>query len=320
LIADALSQLLFLLALRFGECDSDVALSVPNLRQERGTPGGGRERDWPINPPQPEPIRTAPGHHFEDAAHENTRPEPTPGMPQNLRGAPAHIWTAWHHSDNAKAFQAALDEHGMSLAAVTKKEADRSHKHATFARAVGNFAPEYREGEIVVLAEPDLAYRDGKMTEPHVYRLDRRTTGEDRAKIEKYLKPLDRTPLQGVEATKETLKARAEQRIIEVQAFRDMLRDTRNAARMKQAQQPGREAPTRAAKETASRVIGRVAKTPARAVGGLFGGAAKIADGLFEMIDPVLTPEQKREKEILTRQSEAKPPRVSSVRRRRGPT
>jgi hypothetical protein len=36
--------------------------------------GGSKEREWPVMPPTPEPIRTSPKYHFEDAAKEAVRP------------------------------------------------------------------------------------------------------------------------------------------------------------------------------------------------------------------------------------------------------
>lgn len=174
--------------------------------RDRQAEAGGREKDWPIMPPTPEPIKTPARYHFEDAARDTTRPEPEPAMPENLRGTAAHIWTAWHRSDNAKAFCAAIHERGIALAAVTKEEAARSHMDAEFAKAVGNYAPRYREGEIVAVSA-------------HVYKLNERTTGEGRAQVERFLAPLDRSPLQGIEATKQIMHDRAEQREAATQLF-----------------------------------------------------------------------------------------------------
>jgi hypothetical protein len=36
--------------------------------------GGSKEREWPVMPPKPEPIKTSPQYHFEDAARETVRP------------------------------------------------------------------------------------------------------------------------------------------------------------------------------------------------------------------------------------------------------
>jgi hypothetical protein len=68
-----------------------------------------------------------------------------------------------------------------------------------------------------------------------VYRLGYRTTGESQTTIMKFLAPLDRSQLEGLDATKEMQKARIEQRIIEVRAFRDSLRDKNNAERLRKA-------------------------------------------------------------------------------------
>ncbi len=280
-------------------------------RPERNKGQDDREKIWPIEPPKPERIRTSPEFHFGDAAREATRGEPQPPMPEKLRGTPAEIWNAYHQSDNARAFAAALDEQGISLAVVTKSEADRSHRNAEFARAAGNYAPRFKEGEIVAIAEPGLTYRDGKIAEPRVYRLDKFTTGEEPRKVEAFLKPLDRSQLEGIEATQEKIKARVEQRIIEVQAFRDLLRDVKNDERMKQAQAPGRTQPIGALKRGARSVVTkalaapRLAEKPVGSAFKLLGAAGKLADGLFDLIDPVLTPALKREKEIMARTREA---------------
>ena len=214
-------------------------------------------------------------------------------MPENLKGAAAHIWTAWHSSHNALAFTVALDKHGISLAAVTKEEADQSHRRAAFAKEVGNVAPHYREGEIVAITESG-----------RVYSLNQRTTGEDQARIGRFLKPLDRSQFQGIEATKETLKARVEHRNIEVQSFRDLLRDTKNAERMERAGQANGKAP-----KMGSRGKGQPIKVASSigiaVVNGALKGAEKIADGLLGMFDPVLTPAQKAEGELASREREA---------------
>jgi len=280
--------------------------------QER-TRQDGREKEWPMMPLQPERTTTSPGLHFEDFAREATRDGRRHEPPENLKGTARQIWDAYHQSDNARAFSAALDEQGISLASVTKEEAARSHKEAQEARQKGTWAPRYREGEIVAIAEPGLAYgRDGRINEPRVYRLNDRTTGRALPEIEKFLKPLDRSQIQGIDATKELLKARVEQRVIEVQGFRDLLRDNRNAERMKRAQQPGymRSTTGRNLKKVLTEVTGiRHPPIPVKrgvdVVGKALGAAGKLAEGLFELIDPVLTPAQKREKEIATRMRDA---------------
>ena len=259
-----------------------------------------REKIWPLKPPQPAPVRTSPRYHFEDAARKAGRPEPEPVMPQNLKGAAARTWQAYHMSDNAQAFAAALRDEGISLASVTKEEADRSYRLAAFARETGRFAPRYREGEIVVIAAPSLSYRDGQLAEPRVYQLNRRTTGEGPRRIATFLKSLDRTELQGIEATKETVKGRAEERIIEVQAFRDLLRDARNTERMKRATNIRADAHTKGDNFPRKSVF-KSAAVPSAGISmatGALSLADKLADGLLGMFDPVLTPAQKLEARI----------------------
>jgi len=117
---------------------------------------------------------------------------PPQAAPEHLRGTPAQIWTAIHSSDNAKAFAAALHDQGLALAAVTKEEAERSQRAAAFAKELDRFAPAYRENEILAVNERG-----------YVYRLSERTTGSAFGDTQRYLRTLDRSTLQGVEATKQ---------------------------------------------------------------------------------------------------------------------
>jgi hypothetical protein len=182
----------------------------------KGTAVGDKELRNLFEPPatlypHPQLNQTSPQLWFEDVAHETTLPHPIPDPPENLKGAAADIWTAWHRSATADTFAAALDEHGIALAAVTKDEADQSHRRAEFAKAVGNYAPRYEEGEIVAISPAGL-----------VYKINERTTGEKPAAIERFLSRLDREQLQGIEATRQTVEERADLLEIERQAFRDL--------------------------------------------------------------------------------------------------
>jgi hypothetical protein len=274
------------------------------------------EKHWPTTLPQPQAIKTSPGFHFEDAGREATGGKSQRSMNERMSGPAAEIWSAWHQSDNARAFAAALEQQGISLAVVTKTEADRSHRRAEFARATGDFAPRYREGEIVAVAEPGLAYRDGQIEDPRVYRLSKATTGEERWKIEAFLKPLDRSPLQGIDATKELVKARAEQRILEIQGFRDLLSEVKNHERLRKAQEGIRISPVRAGDLRPSLASSlRVAEKSVSPAFKLLGAAGKLADGFFELIDPVLTPALKREKEIVARTREAEAESTTDMNR-----
>jgi hypothetical protein len=86
---------------------------------------------------------------------------------------------------------------------VTPDEAAKSHRESKFAKEVGRFAPVYQPGEIVIMREP----RNDGNTGGRVHRLDQ-TKGED------YLRCLgiNKSQLQGIEATKGTLDERAQNR------------------------------------------------------------------------------------------------------------
>lgn len=171
----------------------------------------------PFAPPEPKspahPLLnvTHPEFWFSDASREVARDTTPQAAPDHLKGANAKIWLAYNQAPNGQDFAARLESHGMALASVTKEEADQSYREGAFAKAVGNFAPVYREGEIVVVTENE-----------RVYKLNERTTGDKRAGIDKFLARLDRTGMQGIAATKQALIERADQREIERQAFRDL--------------------------------------------------------------------------------------------------
>ena len=163
---------------------------------------------WPVMPPQPEPVRTSPALHFEDAARETAYDHRPQDAPDHLRGTAAEIWLAYHRSDNAKAFAAALDEKGIALAVVTKDEAERSRTDAAEAKEKGSYAPVYRENEIV--AVDDRAY---------VYRLNERTTGSAFGDMQRYLRTLDRSTFQGIDGTRQMMHDRAAEREAAGQVF-----------------------------------------------------------------------------------------------------
>jgi hypothetical protein len=242
---------------------------------DRKSEAGSREKEWPIMPPVPEPIKTAARYHFEDAARSTTRSEPEPVMPEKLRGTAAHIWSAWQRSDNAKAFVAALDEQGIALAAVTKEEAARSHMDAEFAKAVGNYAVRYRDGEIVAIS-----------ASAHTYKLNERTTGEKSPRVEKFLTSLDRAPLQGIEATKQMMHDRAEQREAAAQIFSIL-----NPVKPREIDPTPTGKPGRGTNRNENIKIPAAAmgNSAARTVGKLFDVAATALESLLA---PALTPEQ----------------------------
>jgi hypothetical protein len=112
------------------------------------------------------------------------------------------------HLTSPAAFRDALENNRLGLACVTPEEAAKSHREAKFAKAVERYAPEYHAEEIVILREP----RNEGNTGGRVHKLDQ-------TKAEDYLRGLgiDKSQLQSIEATKQTLNDRAQirQRAIE---------------------------------------------------------------------------------------------------------
>lgn len=207
-----------------------------------------------------------------------------PPTPEHLSSIERRIWEDYHRSGDARAFVTALADHQIALALVTKEEADRLHREAEFVKAVGNFAPRYREGEIVAVTEPGPFFRrDGQPMEPRrIYRLHERTTGEDRTKVEQFLKPI-RKGLQGLDATKAALSARAEDRA----AYWEKIR-VDNATRI------SIRAPECGGRGNA---LGTIRKGTGRAVG----KTLDVVGNAFEaLLAPILTPEQKRDGERAT--------------------
>jgi hypothetical protein len=257
--------------------------------RNREAGAGSREKEWPILPTVPEPIKTSPQYHFEDAARATIRPEPEPPVPEKLKGTPAHIWTAWHQSDTAKAFAAAINEQGIDLAVVTKQEAARSHMDAEFAKAVGNSATRYREDEIVALSASG-----------DVYRLNERTTGEGRLQVEKFLARLDRTNLQGIDATRQMMHDCAEQREAATQVF-SLLNPVRSRAIDTQPTgRPGR---------ATLRNENYLNLSPAGPGNAAFRTVEKIYDvaatALESLLSPILSPEQIHDGEKAAHRREA---------------
>lgn len=107
------------------------------------------------------------------------------------------------------AFKKALETHRLALACVTPDEAAKSQRESKFAREVGNYAAAYQASEIVMVREP----RNDGNTGGRVYKLDQ-------TKAEDYLRCLaiDKSQLQGIEATKHALDDRAQTRQRSIEA------------------------------------------------------------------------------------------------------
>jgi len=238
-------------------------------KEERAKPTPAQEKHWPIMPPQPEKQSWT---LFNDAAKDATHDKRMDG----LRGEPAKVWKAFQQSDNAKAFAAALDDKGIAFAITTSDEAYRSHRQAEFAKAVGNKAPRFKEGEIVIVTEPRPEYRrNGQIIEPpRIHKLDQSLAN-------KFVQALgNKQPLQGIDATLKSSNARAGERAAD-----------REATRLEWATKPkGFIGHTlyRATRNNIKSPVAAAAMT-ARTIGKVFDIAG---DAIESLIAPKLTPQQ----------------------------
>jgi hypothetical protein len=265
--------------------------TVPREKEETVFMGGLTLNDAPA---------TSPRLHFADAARQTAQPEAAPDMPADLRGTAAEIWTAYNsrtidrewqreNPDGTKEtqrdritvtggrdpyqFAQALEEKGLMLGRVTKDEAERSQKDAEHWQRHGETRPVYREGEFVVIN------RTGD-----VYSLNRRTTGHSAKEVQAFLSKAEWKALPGIEAARETMKARADQRLADARdraAHWDAIR-LKNATR-KHGRGQGR---------TGQPAAPNLARASGRALGGALGALGKMADG-FSL--DALTPKEKYE-------------------------
>ena len=120
-------------------------------------------------------------------------------LPNGLRGTPAAIWEAVHEADSPQAIAAALRDRQIELAATRKEEAERSREDAASAQEKGKYAPVFREGELVAVDRRGF-----------VYRLTEWTTGTDARDMQAYMRTLDRSALQGIDATRQGQQERRE--------------------------------------------------------------------------------------------------------------
>ncbi len=221
---------------------------------------------------------------FEKAATDATRDDRT----ENLRGPAAKVWEAFTQSDSAKAFAAALDEKGIMFAAVTEEEAYRSEREAEFAKAVGNRAQRFKDGEIVLVTEQQREYRrDDEMIVPsRVHRIDP-------SLAYKFTKALDnRDKLQGIDATLKVSDERAQKRAAEWQKIRFENAAGRN--KPISLKRVGKQA-SRATGSIITRGIPEAAASIGKAAGiaGSFGKALDVIGSMVESLAaPVLTPAQ----------------------------
>ena len=262
--------------------------------RNRQAEAGGREKEGQVLP-TPEATRMSPEHHFEDAAREVASnrgyapPEELKGMARQIM---SFLATLWNEPDlletKARTLSAFLDEKGISLAQVTKEEADRSHREAEFAKAVGRHAQRFKEGEIVAITEPRPEYRrsDEIIVPGRIHKLDQIAAKEFVAALDKG------SQMQGIEATREASDQRAQQRSQDWQALRlGWATKYRDGSRKNGNENVKSPAPA-------------LGKSTVRTIGKLF----DIAAGAFEsLLAPKLTPEQIHDgqKAIHRREAEA---------------
>lgn len=266
------------------------------------------EKYAPTQPPQ-----LKPGFGFEKVANAVTSDERT----KDLSGPAAQVWAAWCQTDRdeviaaalagktisfavptKEAFAASLDNRGISFAAVTKEEAERSHREAEFAKAIGNYAPRFKEGEIVIVTEQRPEYRrDGEIVEPaRVRKLDQSLAG-------KFVKHLGtRSQLLGIVDTVKASDQRAQQRATDSSeraqqrvADREAIRDVYAASRLHRVRTTAAEtvvrtgaANTRDAIHKSADAIGKTASIAA-SLGKVVDAIGNAAESLLA---PKLTPQQ----------------------------
>ncbi len=275
--------------------------SFAEMKPKREQRAGSREKERPVLPPQPEQIRTSPSYHFEDAAREATRDQRPQAEPEKLNRMTRDIITLRDHSDSDRAFGAALDEKGITLAVVTKEEAARSHREAAFAKGVGRYAPRYKEGEIVAVTEPPLEYRrNGEIKEPRsrVHKLNQPNAEEFIAAVG------SKGKLKGIDATLKASDQRAQQRAADWEAIRlERATNTKRRARPLPAR-----AIAKAIVKGPLTVAGAAVKAPAivkapAAALNILSKPLELLGNVFEgLFAPKLTPEQIREGEIAARE------------------
>jgi Relaxase/Mobilisation nuclease domain len=104
-----------------------------------------------------------------------------------LGQAAGDLRLAWSLNNSADSIAAAIESRGMTFARVDAKEAAASLTASAYAKELGNHAPRYSEGEIVVV--------NGFGT---VRRLDEHATGQTRDQVGKILGGIDQTALLNV--------------------------------------------------------------------------------------------------------------------------
>jgi hypothetical protein len=246
--------------------------------------GQAKGKEWQT--PTPEPVRTSPEYHFEDAARSVADPQPTPDAPSRLRGTSAAIWTAYNATRDPYRFAATLEEKGIRMAVVTKDEAERSKAEAEHWKAHGEHRPTYREGEFVAVN------RQGD-----VYRFTERNTGQDQEAVQAFLTKAVFKGLASLDGTQQIVQKEIATRVSQRQARSSEIA----AARLERAGIIHDKAPvndnTRPLAQSADRMgkIGVRAGRKAMMIGGVaLHAIASALESLFAPPTPK-TPEQIKE-------------------------
>jgi hypothetical protein len=256
------------------------------------------KKRWPIQPPRDERTETSPEYHFADAGREVTRDQ-TYEPPKELRGMSAILMKAYANSKEGyqdigseaykelSTFQESLDRMGMGFARVTREEAERSQRQASFAQAVGNYTPRFLEGEIVAVRAWHTVYRsEGEIIPPgqRVYKIDQGVATKFVDEL-----GIDRS-MAGVDATKKVLQAKVQEQAIQnAEKWRDIRAESTTKGRG-----GAREMGDAGGALAGAKITGRIATK----------AFDTVAD-LFEAIFAAPTPEQAAQAEATRVQREA---------------
>jgi hypothetical protein len=199
-------------------------------------------------------------------AGRQEKDQPRPDVADKAQTVPERIREAHALAENREQFAEALDQHGIAFGVVTPEESHRSHREAEFARAIGRKSRRYEAGEIVAVTEPRLEYlREGEWTAlSRIHKLDP-------AEAENYLNTLgmDKSDLQGIDATQKQLDDRTEQRAAD-----------REEIRIQNAAGEDDEAPVAQDKDTFLRDVG----SPIASI------TLRLMDSFVEMVVPTIKP------------------------------
>lgn len=143
-------------------------------------------------------ARVGGADHARQQEQQQAKPEAQRDTKPNNQTI-SDIRKAWEQSPNGAGFVAAMHDQGYRVARVTLDEARQSERDAAFAKEVGNFAPRYQAGEIVILNERG-----------RVYRLDGKTTGADLEAIGKFNVEMQSGDLPGIGDAKQAAVAERE--------------------------------------------------------------------------------------------------------------